>query len=158
MAAAPVGDLVLVWTAVRERYDRLLVERLDLDPPLDAVATYALAGGKRMRPLLAELVGAVVRAPGPVVTDIAIATEYLHTASMLLDDLRCMDDAAERRKVPVAHRKFSEAEAILTAVAILSAAYTVLIEAPTGRPQVNLAMTTAACAAVGQSMASGQAA
>jgi geranylgeranyl diphosphate synthase type II len=158
MAPAPGGALALVWTTLRERYDGLLVQRLDLAPPLDAVASYALAGGKRTRPLLAELVGRVVRAPRAVVTDIAIATEYLHAASMLLDDLKCMDDAAERRSMPTAHRKFSEAQAILTAVAMLSRAYAVLIEAPTGRPQVNLVMTTAACTTVGRSMAPGQAA
>jgi geranylgeranyl diphosphate synthase type II len=111
-----------------------------------------------VRPLLAELVGRVVGASGDVVTDIAVATEYLHTASMLLDDLKCMDNAAERRTVPTAHLKFSEAEAILTAVAMLSRAYALLIDAPTGRPHVNLAMTAAACATVGQSMAPGQAA
>jgi geranylgeranyl diphosphate synthase type II len=151
-------DFALAWRTLRERYDALVVERLDLDPPLRAVAEYALAGGKRFRPLLAELVGRVVGARPAVATDIALAVEYLHTASVLLDDLACMDDAAERRSAPAAHVRFSEADAILTAIALLSRAYAVLLGAPTGRPDVNVAMTTAACATVGRSMAPGQAA
>ncbi|MGH7441013.1 MAG: hypothetical protein ACRENE_35515, partial [Polyangiaceae bacterium] len=57
------ADLALLWSALRERYETLLVERLELEPPLKEVALYALAGGKRVRPLLAELVGRVVDAP-----------------------------------------------------------------------------------------------
>jgi geranylgeranyl diphosphate synthase, type II len=151
------GDLAPYWGALRERYEVLLADRLDLDPPLNEVARYALAGGKRVRPLLTELVGRVVDAPVGVVVEVAVATEYLHTASMLLDDLECMDDAAERRNAPAAHVRFSEAEAILTAVSLLSRAYALLLEAPTGRPEANIAMASMACATVGRSMAPGQA-
>jgi geranylgeranyl pyrophosphate synthase len=151
------GDLAPYWGALRERYDVLVGDRLQLDPPLDEVARYALSGGKRVRPLLVELVGGVVDAPARVVEEVAVATEYLHTASTLLDDLSCMDDTRERRNAPAAHVRFSEAEAILTAVSLVSRAYALLLEAPTGRPEANVAMATMACATVGRSMAPGQA-
>jgi geranylgeranyl diphosphate synthase type II len=151
------AGLAPIWSELRERYETLLAERLDLDPPLSEVALYALSGGKRVRPLLAELVGPVAGAPAPVVTEIAVAAEYLHTASMLLDDLQCMDAAAERRNAPAAHVRFSEAEAILCAVALLSRAYALLLAAPTGRAETNVAMASVACATVGGTMAAGQA-
>jgi geranylgeranyl pyrophosphate synthase len=150
------ADMREDWVALRDRYERLLVARLEIDPPLDEVAKYALAGGKRVRPMLVEHVGRVVRAPAAALTEVAIAVEYLHTASLLLDDLRCMDDAAQRRNAPPAHVKFSEAEAILTAVSLLSRAYAVLLSAPT-KPETSVAMAAAVAATVSRSMAPGQA-
>jgi geranylgeranyl diphosphate synthase type II len=157
MVAADVPDLAPFWSTLRGRYETLLVERLEIEPPLREVALYALAGGKRVRPLLAELVGRVVDAPARAVVEVAVAAEYLHTASMLLDDLKCMDAATERRNAPAAHVRFSEAEAILSAVALLSRAYALLLAAPTGRAETNVAMASVACATVGGAMAPGQA-
>src|ERR1019366_1756657 len=124
------GDLSESWRVLRERYALLLVDRLRLDDPLRAVAIHALQGGKRIRPMLAELLGRALGAPQDAVADVAVAVEYLHTASVMLDDLPCMDDAVERREVPAAHVRFSEAEVILTAVALLSRSYAVLLLAP----------------------------
>ncbi|MGH7435131.1 MAG: polyprenyl synthetase family protein, partial [Polyangiaceae bacterium] len=56
-----------------------------------------------------------------------------------------------------AHVRFSEAEAILSAVALLSRAYALLLAAPTGRAETNVAMGAVACATVGGTMAPGQA-
>ena len=50
--------------------------------------------------------------------DLAIALEYFHTASLVFDDLPCMDNALERRGVPCVHFAFGEAGAILTALAL----------------------------------------
>jgi geranylgeranyl pyrophosphate synthase len=150
------ADMGVDWVALRDRYERLLVARLEIDPPLDEVAKYALAGGKRLRPMLVEQVGRVLRAPPAALTDVAIAVEYLHTASLLLDDLRCMDDASQRRNAPPAHVRFSEAEAILTAVSLLSRAYAVLLSTP-AKPETNVAMAAAVAATVSRSMAPGQA-
>ena len=51
------------------------------------------------------------------------AVEYFHTASLLLDDLPCMDDAAVRRGQPCVHRRHGEATAILAALALINRAY-----------------------------------
>ncbi len=150
-------DFMQVWTSVRGRYDALVVERLGFRPPLHEVATYALRGGKRLRPLLAELVGRVAGARAEAITEVAVSVEYLHTASVLLDDLRCMDDARERRGQPPAHVRFSEAQAILAAVALVSRAYACLIETPVDRSEVRLSMARLACETVAVGMAPGQA-
>ncbi len=50
----------------------------------------------------------------------------VHAASLILDDLPCMDDAALRRNQPTTHIAFDESTAILTATALLNRAYGVL--------------------------------
>lgn len=152
---APEARLIETWRALSERYDERLTEQLGLEGPLLQVASHALRGGKRLRPLLAELLGCALGAPAPAVEAVAVAVEYLHTASMLLDDLPCMDDAAERRGRPTAHVEFSEAEAILAAVALVSRSYAILLTTPAadGRAMALLASQTVASAmALGQAV------
>jgi geranylgeranyl diphosphate synthase, type II len=55
--------------------------------------------------------------------DLAIGLEYFHTASLIFDDLPCMDNALERRGAPCAHIAFGEATAILAALAVINRAY-----------------------------------
>jgi len=56
-------------------------------------------------------------------TELGIALEYFHTASLLFDDLPCMDDAVERRGQASIHVEFGESGAILTALALINRAY-----------------------------------
>ena len=67
--------------------------------------------------------------------DLAIALEYFHTASLLFDDLPCMDNASERRGVPCAHLAFGEAGAILAALALINRAYALSWRAASGSAQ-----------------------
>ena len=69
--------------------------------------------------------------------DLAIALEYFHTASLLFDDLPCMDNAAERRGVPCAHVAFGEAGAILSALALINRAYALCWRAAAGSASGN---------------------
>ncbi len=55
--------------------------------------------------------------------NLAIAIEYFHTASLIFDDLPCMDDAAKRRGAPCVHRVHGEATAILAALGLINRAY-----------------------------------
>jgi geranylgeranyl diphosphate synthase, type II len=55
--------------------------------------------------------------------ELACAVEYFHLASLILDDLPCMDDAATRRGHACTHRVHGEATAILTALAFINRAY-----------------------------------
>jgi geranylgeranyl pyrophosphate synthase len=64
--------------------------------------------------------------------DLAIALEYFHTASLVFDDLPCMDNAFERRGVPCVHFAFGEAGAILTALALINRAYALSWQAVSG--------------------------
>ena len=71
---------------------------------------------------------------------LAIAIEYFHTASLLFDDLPCMDDAVERRGETCVHRTHGEAVAILAALGLVSRAYSLLwqglAESPADRQAV----------------------
>ena len=64
--------------------------------------------------------------------DLAIALEYFHSASLLFDDLPCMDNAAQRRGAPCAHLAFGDAGAILAALALINRAYALSWRAVSG--------------------------
>lgn len=57
---------------------------------------------------------------------IAVAVEYFHTASLILDDLPCMDDAGTRRGQPCTHIHYGEDTAILSALALINKAYALI--------------------------------
>ncbi|MEI8088888.1 MAG: polyprenyl synthetase family protein [Opitutaceae bacterium] len=57
---------------------------------------------------------------------LACAIEYWHQASLILDDLPCMDDAQERRGLPCVHLKHGESIAILAALALVNRAYSLV--------------------------------
>lgn len=98
-------------------------------PRLHEAIRYALlSGGKRLRPILAIAVGAVFGADEREVLPAACAIEMVHTSSLLLDDLPCMDDATLRRGRLVCHRAYGESTAILAAVALLNRAFGIVAE------------------------------
>ena len=86
----------------------------------------ALTPGKRFRPLLTLLAARRCGLDDWRALDAACAIELTHAASLLLDDLPCMDNAAMRRGQPTAHRIFGEDIAILAAVGLLNEAYGVI--------------------------------
>jgi len=97
---------------------------------LNEALRYAVfPGGKRWRPVLtllgAELVGASARNAMLA----ACAMEFLHTSSIIFDDLPAMDDADMRRGIPALHRVFGEGVALLAALALLNEAYRLLARA-----------------------------
>lgn len=89
---------------------------------------YSLAaGGKRLRPILvlaaAEAVG---RCDPEVLAPLFCAVEYIHTYSLIHDDLPAMDDDDFRRGKPSCHKAFGEGIAILAGDALLTYAFEVL--------------------------------
>jgi geranylgeranyl diphosphate synthase type II len=84
--------------------------------------------GTLIRAQLASEIGRAYRLPEQARRQLAVAIEYFHTASLLLDDLPCMDDAAQRRGVPCLHHTHGEATALLTALAFVNRAYGLLWE------------------------------
>ena len=80
---------------------------------LDAMRYSLLAGGKRIRPILAlkfcEAAGGSLEQALPY----ACALELVHNYSLIHDDLPCMDDDAMRRGKPSCHVQFDEATALL---------------------------------------------
>ncbi|OIR13594.1 geranylgeranyl diphosphate synthase [mine drainage metagenome] len=91
---------------------------------------------------------------------IACGIEYFHLASLILDDLPCMDDASTRRGRPCLHREHGEGAAILVSLTLISRAYTLLGAATAGLPERDrLACQTLIDQALGaRGLAGGQAA
>lgn len=87
-----------------------------------------LAGGKRFRPVLhlatIKLLGGEINK----FIDSAIALEYIHTYSLLHDDLPSMDNDDFRRGKPTNHKVFGEAVAILSGDALLNTACSILLD------------------------------
>lgn len=92
--------------------------------PLAAPLRHSLtSAGKRVRAVLTMAVAEAAGTKAERVVDAAAAIEMIHAASLVLDDLPSMDDAALRRGAPTLHRAFGEDLAILSAVALLNHAY-----------------------------------
>ena len=85
-----------------------------------------LSPGKRFRPLLCVFVAKGAGFDGTAAIDVGCVAEMVHAASLILDDLPCMDDADLRRNQPTTHIAFDESTAILTATALLNRAFGVL--------------------------------
>jgi len=85
-----------------------------------------LSPGKRFRPLLCVFVAKGTGFDGEASVDVGCVAEMVHAASLILDDLPCMDDAELRRNQPTTHIAFDESTAILTATALLNRAFGVL--------------------------------
>lgn len=79
--------------------------------------------GSMIRPEIVWEVAVGYGLPVASATDLAIALEYFHTASLLFDDLPAMDDALERRGTPCVHVEFGDAGAMLAALALVNRAY-----------------------------------
>ncbi len=117
----------------RRRINRRLAELIpdeNTDPrPLHESMRYSLlAGGKRIRPVLTIQVATDLGATEEAALDAACAVEMVHAASLILDDLPCMDDAKLRRGKRANHLVFGEDTAILAATALLNRAFGVIAE------------------------------
>ena len=128
--------------------------------PLDRAMEYTLlAGGKRLRPLLTMVVCDELGGDGQAALPLALASELLHTYSLIHDDLPCMDDDDMRRGKPANHITFGEANAILAADALQAEAFTILATAayPDLEDSVRVAVIAEFARAVGRGgMVAGQ--
>ena len=97
---------------------------------VEEMLRYSLTGGgKRIRPLLClEFCNA---AGGNVdnALKFACAVEFIHTYSLIHDDLPCMDNDDIRRGKPSSHKKFGEANALLAGDALLTHAFNLISSA-----------------------------
>lgn len=92
-----------------------------------ALATMLLAGGKHFR---AQLLLAIVECKKPELLEqalnAALALEFIHTYSLIHDDLPAMDNADLRRSIPTLHKSYDEATAILVGDALNTEAFLAL--------------------------------
>lgn len=131
-AIPPSGSLAATLNRLRRRVEERLEQLMSCpetgEPLARAMNQAVMGGGKRMRPVFLLLVSEVLGRPGRPPVDVACAIEMIHAASLVLDDLPCMDDATTRRGRPALHRVWGEATAILAAFAVLARAPEVLRE------------------------------
>ncbi|MGB6728959.1 MAG: polyprenyl synthetase family protein [Terracidiphilus sp.] len=95
-----------------------------LDPNFECALRHVLDNpGSLIRPKLVFQMATAYGLARTHAQELAVALEYFHTASLLFDDLPCMDNALERRGAPCTHLVFGEEGAILTALALINRAY-----------------------------------
>jgi geranylgeranyl diphosphate synthase type II len=87
-----------------------------------------MAGGKRLRPILAIAVCDILGGNVNTVMPYACAIEMIHTYSLIHDDLPAMDNDDYRRGVPTNHKVFGEAMAILAGDALLNEAFELMLK------------------------------
>jgi geranylgeranyl pyrophosphate synthase len=93
--------------------------------------------------------GELVRAKPAGPLAVAVAVEYVHCASLVLDDLPSMDDAARRRGRPALHLVYGSATAELASVTLLARAFETLAREPEIAAGVRVRIVAELAAAVG---------
>jgi geranylgeranyl diphosphate synthase type II len=120
-------DIKLYLEQERDRINRVLENSLapaeEPSAVLEAMRYSVSAGGKRLRPLLTLAAAKTLGEESEQVLEVACAVEYIHTYSLIHDDLPAMDDSNLRRGKPACHRVFGEAVAILAGDALLTMAF-----------------------------------
>ena len=128
------GSIATLAQDMRERVEtRLaqLVSVVDAGSNLTPAVKYVVcAPGKRLRPLLCLMSAQCLGGKLEHAIDPACAIEMVHTASLIVDDLPCMDDAEMRRGQVSCHQKYGHANTILVAFELLSIGYQIMSEAP----------------------------
>jgi len=126
--------------------------RFQAQPPaagLEEAMRYSLlAGGKRVRPVLALATARALGADPERYLRVAAAIELIHTYSLIHDDLPAMDDDELRRGLPTSHVKYGEDVAILAGDGLFAEAIRLFCEQP-GEPARVLAALAELAAATG---------
>ena len=117
--------------AVDAALDRLMPGENAQPPSIHRAMRYSVqAGGKRVRPILCLETARIFAADVNPVVPVACALEFIHTYSLIHDDLPALDNDDLRRGKPTCHKKFGEATAILAGDALLTLAFETLANAP----------------------------
>jgi geranylgeranyl diphosphate synthase, type II len=119
----------------REAVDAALEEFLPpaSTPPAsihEAMRYSVFAGGKRLRPILCLESARMFAGPPDAAFPAACAIEFIHTYSLIHDDLPALDNDDLRRGKPTCHKKFGDAIAILAGDALLTLAFETLAKSP----------------------------
>jgi geranylgeranyl diphosphate synthase type II len=105
----------------------------------EAMRYSLLAGGKRIRPVLALATAAAVGRDPAEVLPLAAALELIHTYSLIHDDLPAMDDDGLRRGRPTCHVRYGEDVAILAGDGLYAEAFRLVLHRQEGDPRAILA-------------------
>jgi geranylgeranyl diphosphate synthase type II len=134
---------------VEDALERLTFSNADPTAGLEEAMRYSLlAGGKRVRPVLALATARALGADPKRFLPVASAIELIHTYSLIHDDLPAMDDDALRRGLPTSHVKFGEDVAILAGDGLFAEAMRLFCQQP-GEPARVLAALAELAGATG---------
>jgi geranylgeranyl diphosphate synthase, type II len=119
--------------AVEAHLDHLM-PAVSVPPPSihEAMRYSVFAGGKRLRPILCLETARIFESNVTPALHPACAIEFIHTYSLIHDDLPALDNDDLRRGKPTCHKQFGEAIAILAGDALLTLAFETLALAPAG--------------------------
>lgn len=124
--------------AINETLYRLS-ENDNIPQSLQSSMAYSVnAGGKRIRPLLILATLEDLGAQSKDALKVACAVEFIHTYSLIHDDLPCMDDDDYRRGQKTNHKVYGEATAVLAGDAMLTLAFELLADLSDSSPKVAL--------------------
>ena len=129
---------------LRDQVEAYLAQlRFSSEPAADgleeAMRYSLLAGGKRIRPVLALATARAVGAEPASVLPFAAALELIHTYSLIHDDLPAMDDDDLRRGRPTCHVRYGEDVAILAGDGLYAEAFKLVLKEQSGDPAALLA-------------------
>jgi geranylgeranyl diphosphate synthase type II len=139
---------------LREQVERYLENLRFAEEPgtegLEEAMRYSLlAGGKRIRPVLALATAAALGRDPHDVLPLAAALELIHTYSLIHDDLPAMDDDDLRRGRPTCHVKYGEDIAILAGDGLYAEAFRHLLTCQQAEPRHLLAAAAELATATG---------
>ena len=122
--------------------DRVIAQRLDSGVPLvGSVSQYIIsAGGKRLRPALLLLCCGALGFKGEQRFNMAAVVEFIHTATLLHDDV--VDDSDLRRGAPTANARFGNPASVLVGDFLYSRAFQMMVDAQSMRIMQVLADAT----------------
>jgi geranylgeranyl diphosphate synthase type II len=115
----------------------------------EAMRYSVLAGGKRIRPVLALATARAIGWEPAQVMPLAAALELIHTYSLIHDDLPAMDDDDLRRGRPTCHVRYGEDVAILAGDGLYAEAFNLILSEQDGEPRNIIAAVRELAAATG---------
>jgi geranylgeranyl diphosphate synthase type II len=95
----------------------------------EACRTSLLSGGKRLRPVLCSAVAELLHVQPQLLRPVCLALEFIHTSSLIHDDLPALDNDDFRRGQPSCHKRFGEGVALLAGDVLLIRAFGLIAEA-----------------------------
>jgi geranylgeranyl diphosphate synthase type II len=107
---------------VEEGLKAALIEMGEKSRLRDACEYILCSKAKRIRPLLVLMIADALFCGADVLPS-ALGVEFFHTASLIADDLPCMDNDDFRRGRPTLHKVFGESLAILSSYTLIAAGY-----------------------------------
>ena len=122
-----MSGVVALMTAEMHAVDRVIVQRLSSDVALiNQISHYIIsAGGKRIRPMLVLLFSNALGFTGPERFEMAATVEFIHTATLLHDDV--VDESALRRGRQTANALFGNAASVLVGDFVYSRAFQMMV-------------------------------